>query len=82
MALETRYVRYEVSESGSLSTSRLYNGIRRIDVSLPAVLVAELDRNILEFGYYVSRSSVIEVAIRQFLDRGGVTGPAPARAYR
>jgi metal-responsive CopG/Arc/MetJ family transcriptional regulator len=45
-------------------------------VTLPAVLVAELDRDILELGYYVSRSSVIEVAIRQFLDRGGVRSAA------
>lgn len=45
------YVASELSESASLPTSRLYNGIRRIDVSLPAVLVAELDRNIVEFGY-------------------------------
>ena len=52
--------------------SRLYNGIRRIDVSLPVELVVALDRNIAEFGYFVSRSSVIEVAIRQFLERGGI----------
>ncbi|MGH8924475.1 MAG: ribbon-helix-helix domain-containing protein [Acidimicrobiia bacterium] len=54
--------------------SRLYNGIRRIDVSLPVELVVALDRNIDEFGYFVSRSSVIEVAIRQFLERGGING--------
>ena len=54
--------------------SRLYNGIRRIDVSLPVEVVA-LDRNIAEFGYFVSRSSVIEVAIRQFLERGGIAVP-------
>ena len=52
--------------------SRLYNGIRRIDVSLPVELVVALDRNIAEFGYFVSLSSVIEVAIRQFLERGGI----------
>jgi hypothetical protein len=56
--------------------SRLYNGIRRIDVSLPVELVVALDRNIAEFGYFVSRSSVIEVAIRQFLERGGIAVPA------
>lgn len=63
-------------------TSRLYRGIRRIDVTLPAVLVAELDRDILDLGYFVSRSSVIEVAIRQFLDRGGVKSAAPGTVYR
>ena len=82
MTLVTRYVRYELSESASPSTSRLSNGIRRIDVTLPAVLVAELDHDILELGYYVSRSSVIEVAIRQFLDRGGVRSAAPGTVYR
>ena len=59
------------------SNSRLYKGLRRSDVTLPAVLVAELDRNILDLGYFVSRSSVIEVAIRQFFDRGGVRDSAP-----
>lgn len=54
--------------------SRLYNGIRRIDVSLPVEMVVALDRNIDEFGYFVSRSSVIEMAIRQFLERGGING--------
>jgi hypothetical protein len=63
-------------------TSRLYKGIRRIDVTLPAVLVAELDRDILELGYFVTRSSVIEVAIRQFLDHGGVRAAAPGAVYR
>ena len=77
-----RYVAHEVLESSSSSTSRLRNGIRRIDVTLPAVLVAELDRDILELGYFVSRSSVIEVAIRQFLDRGGVSAAAPGTVYR
>jgi metal-responsive CopG/Arc/MetJ family transcriptional regulator len=46
-------------------TSRLYKGIRRIDVTLPAVLVAELDRDISELGYFVTRSSIIEVAIQR-----------------
>jgi Arc/MetJ-type ribon-helix-helix transcriptional regulator len=54
--------------------SRLYNGIRRIDVSLPVDVVVALDQNINDFGYFVSRSSVIEVAIRQFLERGGIAG--------
>ncbi|HKY46626.1 MAG TPA: ribbon-helix-helix protein, CopG family [Acidimicrobiia bacterium] len=57
--------------------SRLYNGIRRIDVSLPVEVVVALDRNIAEFGYFISRSSVIEVAIRQFLERGGISGASP-----
>ena len=34
---------------------RLYNGIRRIEVSLPVGLVVELDRHIAEFGYWISR---------------------------
>ena len=54
--------------------SRLYNGIRRIDVSLPVDVVVALDQDIKDFGYFVSRSSVIEVAIRQFLERGGIAG--------
>jgi len=57
--------------------SRLYNGIRRIEVSLPVEVVVALDRNIFEFGYFISRSNVIEVASRQFLERGGVAGPNP-----
>jgi Arc/MetJ-type ribon-helix-helix transcriptional regulator len=65
MALEVRNVRYELSESASLPTSRL-----------PVVLVSDLNRDILELGYFVSRSSVIEVAIRQFLDRGSVRSAA------
>jgi Arc/MetJ-type ribon-helix-helix transcriptional regulator len=54
---------------------RLYNGIRRIEVSLPVGLVVELDLHITEFGYWISRSSVIEKAIRRFLDDGGIGAP-------
>lgn len=72
----------ELSETAHRPTSRLYRGIRRIDVTLPAVLVAELDHDILDLGYFVSRSSVIEVAIRQFLERGGVKSGAPGTVYR
>jgi len=57
------------------SDGRLYNGIRRIEVSLPVGLVVELDLHITEFGYWISRSSVIEKAIRQFLDAGGIGSP-------
>lgn len=56
---------------------RLYNGIRRIEVSLPVALVVELDLHIAEFGYWISRSSVIEKAIRRFLDDGGIGVPSP-----
>jgi metal-responsive CopG/Arc/MetJ family transcriptional regulator len=51
-------------------------------VTLPAVLVAELDIDIRELGYFVTRSSVIEVAIRRFLDQGGVRAAAPGTVYR
>lgn len=81
-SVQLRYVPHELPESSSSSTSRLRNGIRRIDVTLPAPLVAELDRDILELGYFGSRSSVIEVAIRQLLDRGGVRSAAPGAVYR
>ena len=71
-----------MSEPDPFPTSRLNKGLRRIDVTVPAALVAELDRDILELGYFVSRSSVVEVAIRQFLDRGGVREAAPGTVYR
>lgn len=51
-----------MTQPSSFPTNRLRIGIRRINVTLPAVLVAEVDRDILEIGYFVSRSSVIEVA--------------------
>lgn len=54
---------------------RLYGGIRRIEVSLPVSLVVQLDRHIAEFGYWVSRSSVIEKAVRQFLVESGIGVP-------
>jgi hypothetical protein len=49
--------------------------IRRIEVSLPVGLVVELDVHIAEFGHFVSRSSVIEKAIRRFLDDSGIGAP-------
>lgn len=64
------------------ASSCLYRGMRRIDITLPAVLVTEFDQDIIQLGYYVGRSSVIEVAIRQFLDRGGVQSNAPGTVYR
>ena len=66
-----------MSQPESHHTSRLYNGNRRIDVTLPASLVAALDLNIADFPYFLTRSSVVEVAIKQFLDRGGVYGSIP-----
>jgi len=62
-------------------TSRLYGDSRRIDVTLPIVLVAELDKNIAEFPYQVSRSAVVAVALREFLDRGGVRAGNPPEKY-
>jgi len=79
--LEIRYVE-DLVDSTSSPNSRLNKGLRRIDVTLPAVLVAELDRNVGELEYFVTRSAVIEVAIRQFLDRGGVRSAAPGTVYR
>ncbi|HKY46621.1 MAG TPA: hypothetical protein VJQ79_01445 [Acidimicrobiia bacterium] len=37
--------------------------------------LVELDLHITDFGYRISRSSVIEKAIRQFLDGGGIGAP-------
>jgi metal-responsive CopG/Arc/MetJ family transcriptional regulator len=65
-----------VANDSDHPTGRLKQN-RRIDVTLPALLVAELDRDTLNLGFYVSRSHVIEVAIRQFLDRGGVLSAIP-----
>jgi Arc/MetJ-type ribon-helix-helix transcriptional regulator len=47
---------------------------QRIDVSLPVEVVVALARNIDKFGYFVSRSCVVEVAIRQLLDWGLANG--------
>jgi len=46
---------------------------------MPGPPRAELGRDTLELGYFKSRSSVIEAAIRQFLDRGGVQDRSPER---
>ncbi|HKX75758.1 MAG TPA: ribbon-helix-helix domain-containing protein [Acidimicrobiia bacterium] len=65
--------------SKRLQDGRLYNGIRRIEVSLPVGLVVELNRHITEFGYWISRSSVIEKAIRRLLGDGGISVPSQGR---
>lgn len=46
--------------------------IRRIEVSLPPRLLNELDAATSGRKVHVSRSRVIAVAIRRFLDEGGV----------
>jgi hypothetical protein len=46
--------------------------IRRIEVSLPPHLLNELDSALSGRRVHVSRSRVIAVAIRRFLDDGGV----------
>lgn len=46
--------------------------IRRIEVSLPPHLLNELDAATSGRKVHVSRSRIIAVAIRRFLDEGGV----------
>ncbi len=52
---------------------RLPESRRRVEVSLPAELLMDLDRHIGGLGHSVSRSAVIEESIRRFLDAGGTT---------
>ncbi|NOY57227.1 MAG: hypothetical protein GXP34_14770 [Actinobacteria bacterium] len=44
---------------------------RRIEVLLPATLVAALDQDTTRLDRWISRSKVIGVAIRHYLDDGG-----------
>lgn len=46
--------------------------IRRIEVSLPPRLLNELDAATAGRAVHISRSRVIAVAIRRFLDEGGI----------
>lgn len=75
------YVAFELSEAAR-STSRLYNGIRRIDVSLPVVLVAELDRNLLELAITSATPASSRWPSASSSTGGGVTGQDPGPAHR
>ncbi|MGH8926771.1 MAG: hypothetical protein ACRDWH_00345 [Acidimicrobiia bacterium] len=47
-------------------------GLAPIEVALPSSLVVELDAAIAHRSINVSRSRVVALAIRQFLDQGGM----------
>jgi hypothetical protein len=51
---------------------RVPDGFRRIEVTLPPALVVELDRAIGNRHIRVSRSRIVALAIRHFLDDGGM----------
>ena len=54
------------------SEQRIPDGLRRLEVLLPIEMVVELDVGIAQSQSYVSRSKVIAIAVRTFIDSHGL----------
>lgn len=52
---------------------RIPPGLRRLEVLLPVEMVVELDVGIAQSKSWLSRSKVIALAVRRFIDGGGLT---------
>ena len=48
------------------------DGLRRLQVLLPIDMVVELDVGIARSQTYLSRSKVVALAVRRFIDEGGL----------
>ena len=60
---------------------RIPEGLRRLEILLPIDMVVELDVGIAKRGDWISRSKVIAMAVRAFIDKGGLeTGIADGLA--
>ena len=51
---------------------RIPEGLRRLEILLPIEMVVELDLGIAKRGNWISRSKVIAMAVRAFIDNGGL----------
>lgn len=51
---------------------RIPDGLRRLEVLLPIEMVVELDVGIAQSRSYLSRSNVIAMAVRSFIDNHGL----------
>ncbi|MFN2487743.1 MAG: hypothetical protein ABR609_14260 [Acidimicrobiia bacterium] len=51
---------------------RIPEGLRRLQVLLPFEIVVELDVGIARSQTYLSRSKVVTLALRKFIDEGGL----------
>lgn len=51
---------------------RIPDGLRRLQVLLPVEMVVELDVGIARSQTYLSRSKVVALALRRFMDDGGL----------
>jgi hypothetical protein len=51
---------------------RIPDGLRRLEVLLPIEMVVELDVGIAQSLSYLSRSKVIAMAVRSFIDNHGL----------
>lgn len=60
---------------------RIPSGLRRLQVLLPVEMVVELDVGIARSQSYLSRSKVVALAIRKFIDEGGLEGLPPSLTW-
>jgi len=60
---------------------RIPDGLRRLQILLPLEMVVELDVGIARSRTYLSRSKVVALAVRRFIDIGGLESLEPNQAW-